>query len=163
MAIAYQYSMNISVNTTQSLYLHTEFTQTHLRLQLVSAVICTHDIITTMVILHNYHAVLPEPPNVIINKEILCILPYGENDNPPDSYNILVYDITGERILQDNITAAINLSTCIPIMHQHPSECTPLLVLVSAINMFGQVNTATYINYQNETGDACSCLKETGI
>ena len=108
--------------------------------------------------------VLPEPPNVTtdIESDELCILPYNANEIQPDSYRILVYDITGETILlQDNIMAKINSSTCISL-YNITEQCAPLLVSVSAVNIFGQVDTTTSISSENTTSDVCLCLNETG-
>ena len=113
---------------------------------------------------------LPEPPVLTVDIENyeICTLLYGENENPPDSYSIIVYDITGETIFLDSINATLNSSTCISIYNvtnEYPGECAPLLVSVSAVNMFGQVETTASIDYGNmtSTGDVCSCLNESGI
>ena len=92
------------------------------------------------------------------------ILPYDGNGNPPDYYHFIIYDITGETILSDNVSAAAETDIFIddPILYQYSSECAPLLVRVSAVNKFGYVDTNVLINSDDVIGDACLCINETG-
>ena len=112
---------------------------------------------------------MPEPPVVTVdieNNEI-CILPYyGEDENRPDFFNILVYDITRERTFESHVSPNSS-KTCISvgnILSAHSSTCTPLLVSVGALNEFGQMDTTMSVSSENDTitGDVCSCLQETG-
>lgn len=112
--------------------------------------------------------ILPAPPNLSFDEEnnTVCILPVDEEDNPPDSYSVTVYDITAEKILDESNISATHSIFCIE-MHGYSRDCAPLSVYARAINRYGQmgttISTPTLTNSTNATGKICTCLNETGI
>lgn len=100
---------------------------------------------------------------------LICILPYNKTENPPSLYEILVYDITREKIFEAYIAPNDSMISgdCVTVRNsltEYSSTCTPLLVFATAYNEFGEMDTLTSIYSENDTitGDVCSCINETG-
>ena len=109
--------------------------------------------------------VLPEKPQVLINESgEVCIIPQNGRRNLPDFYDIIVYDITGQTIVERWDISSRNFD-CISLGHvfyDKSMQCSPFLISITAKNGFGLAYTEVEFSTNSHVGDTCACLNERG-